>query len=221
MLRRMGKAKRLKAERRQAAHGRRDLGQSDLARLLEIATEAVGDAFGEQADCAAAAGVLARVGELLGATLTPRPVSLLATDSTTGDVAFMGPKATAMIPSEARAKVEDMRPDGKDNGHLVLTLAEPPLMFDPNLRQLGAWGMEAPSLALRIGSVQPDSQQWGTRVGALSLLYLLDEENDVLLERFEDVKAKSTANAEALVDMLRMGYDADDIRRQMTPARLT
>ena len=220
MLCRMGKAKRLKAERKQVTRERREPVERDVVGLLGIATEAVGDAFGQEADCAAAAGLLARVGELLGVTLTPRPVSLLAKDSGTGDVAFMGPRATAMIPEEARAKAEDLRPDGKDNGHLVLTLADPPLMFDPNLRQLGAWGMDAPSLAMRIGSVNPESREWGTRVGTLSLLYLLDEENDVLLERFEDVKSKSMQNAEALVSMLRMGYDADDIRQQMKRPRI-
>lgn len=217
----MGKAKRLKAQRTSSTGAPRVAVRRDVITLLGIATEAVGDAFGQQADCAAAAGLLARVGEMLGVTLNPRAVSLLATDSSTGDVAFMGPKATARVPAQAHARAEDFRPEGKDNGHLVLTLAEPPLMFDPNLRQLGAWGMDAPSLAVRIGSEYPESAEWGVRVGPLSILYILDEQNEALMERFEDVRSKAKGNAEALVRMLRMGYDAADIRANMTSARLS
>lgn len=203
----MGKGKRLKATR--AARG---ANARTPFELLQEAVEAVGDAFGEEANCADAAALLAAAGADLGFTLRPRPVSLVAHQPSSGDVAFMGPKASALIPPERQDDVEDLRPGGKDNGHVVLTLDDPAVLIDANLRQLGAFGIAAPSLVLKVKSVDPADGRWSARLEDLELLYILDDDHSVLIERFGEVKDAAGAEGKRLTEMLRAGMTAAQIR---------
>ncbi|MBT2475878.1 hypothetical protein J7E68_15170 [Microbacterium sp. ISL-103] len=205
----MGKAKRQKTERSAVKAIQTP---QDPFELLQEAVVAVGDAFGEEPSCAEAAAMMVMVGRELGFALTPRPVSLLAHDHRTGDFGIMGPKATAMVPEGRRDQLEDLRPGGKDNGHLVVTLADPKLLIDANLRQLGKYGMPAPSIMMRIRSTEPESGEWAGRFGDLELLYILDEDHQPLLRDFDRLLDSYRDDARHLVEMLKAGMNADQVR---------
>lgn len=179
--------------------------------MLGDAVMAVGDVFGTTANCADAAALLAAAARELGYDLKPRPVAVFAHKPSTDDFAFMGPKATALIPENRKHAIEDLRPDGKDNGHLVLTSEDPLLLLDPNLRQLGAFGIEAPSVALRIKSTHPDSGEWEMKLPDLNLVYILDESHTVLLERYNEVADAAAVDGKALANMIRRGMSAAQI----------
>lgn len=207
----MGKGKRLKAERSTVARPAAGQTRAPVGMLNEAVT-AVGDIFGTEANCADAAALLVATARELGYELRPRPVAVFALKPSTGEFAFMGPKATALIPEHRKGAVEDMRPDGKDNGHLVLTSEDPLLLLDPNLRQLGAYGIEAPSVALRIKSTDPDSGDWQMKLADLDLVYILDESHTVLLERFNEVGEAAATDGKALAGLIRRGMSAAQIR---------
>lgn len=210
----MGKGKRLKAER--AAEAARPLAtrEPDQAMLLE-AVGAVGEAFGDRADCAAAAAFLVLTGRNLGFALTPRPVSLLARDSASGDVAVLGPKASALLSDADRARVEDHTPEGRNTGHMVVTSESPRFLFDPNLRQLSGYGLRAPSVAFPIRSTTPADGGWRNAVAGLDLRYIMDDENTALSERYEAALEFFVPHAEALATLLRQGASPATIRKVM------
>ena len=211
----MGKGSRLRRERAADREG----GGASLPATARVpvevlweAVKAVGDVFGERPNCAEAAAVLQETASRLGYELTPRPVSVVVRHEATDTWAFMGPKASALLPDENRHQVEDLRPDGQDNGHLVLTCEDPRLLLDPNLRQLGSYGIDAPSLALRIKSTTPEDGAWSVDYEGLQLMYLLDEDHRVLLTNYDAVRRGFASEAAYLADMLRQGATADVMR---------
>lgn len=217
----MGKASRLKKERNaKVSNSAPSPVPSDEAepslRHLEQAVIAVGDVFGEEANCAAAAALLSETAKSLGFDLTVRPVSVLAHEESSDTWVVMGPAATARIPDAARGRFENRLPDGKDNGHVILTTDAPiPLLLDPNLRQLNAYGIAAPSVIVRLKSTDPSDGAWGIDLGDLKLTYILDEGNRALVHDFEETKRKARPNAEQLADFIRSGESADQIRLRM------
>lgn len=206
----MGKGKRLKLERAEAT-------APMSVDMLMLATELVGDAFGTRADCAAAAGLLMLTAQHLGFDLTARPVSLYARQPSSGTEAVMGPRATALVPESERDWLEDLRPEGVtgDPGHMVLTSEKPPMLLDPNLRQLGAHGIPAPSLAIRIKSTNPTDGGWTVDLPDLKLVYLVDDDNDALRPRYERAQREHSSDAERLARMIRSGMNAAQIRAKM------
>lgn len=180
---------------------------------LSAAVIVVGELFGIQPDCASAAGLLAEIGAHLGHDLRPRPVSVLVHDQATSSVFAMGPKATDKLPAAQRLSMENHRPNGKDTGHLVLTSDEPSLVLDPNMRQLGTYGVDAPSIVIRVKSTEPESGEWQFSSNGLSLLYFLDEENHALLPLFEQTRRDPivVVIARKIGEDIRSGIDLDTI----------
>jgi hypothetical protein len=152
--------------------------------------------------------------EQIGYELTPRPVSLIARQQSTENWALMGPKAYDAVPEAERHRIEDFRPDGRNTGHMVLTSEDPLLLLDPNLRQLGGYGMKAPSAAIRIKSINPEDGTWGLDLGDLQISYILDG-NDALWSRYEESLRGHAQNASDLARMLRRGWPYAKIRAQM------
>lgn len=207
----MGKASRNKALRKESVSG---FSSRAPIEMLYEAVKAIGDAFGSAPDCAAAAALLKLTADRLGYDLTPRAVALVATQPSTGDVAFMGPRASTQFPEDQRHLIEDHRPDSKDTGHMVLTSEDPMMLFDPNLRQLGGFGIPAPSVAIRIKSVAPEEGVWTAHLQDLDLVYLLDESNTALRGAYERALVGHVPDADNLAKMLRKGITSDQIRRQ-------
>lgn len=205
----MGKAKRLKRERMSSVFFRQPVLPRAPLGALEEAVVAVGDVFGTTPRCVEAAALLQETARLLGYPLRVRPVSVIAHHVPTDTWAIMGPRATGRLSNEARAMTEDRLPDGKDNGHVILTSEEPCLLLDPNLRQLGASGWDAPSLILRINNTNPENGEWQAAPGDWHLTYILDEGNPVLVEKFDQVVRNLSSDAEYLARMLRAGATAE------------
>lgn len=205
----MGKARRLKRERELGISLPRPVLPRAPLSILHEAVVAVGDVFGSNAKCVEAAALLQETGRFLGYQLRVRPVSVIAHHTPTDSWAFMGPRATRQLPSEVRESLEDHLPGGKDNGHVILTSEEPSLLLDPNLRQLGAHGHDAPSLILRINSTNPDSGEWHATPGSWQINYILDEDNRVLVDQFDQVVRNLSSEAEYLAQMLRAGATAE------------
>jgi len=180
--------------------------------VLFEAVVAVGDAFGSAPRCAEAAAVLWETARLLGYALEVRPVSLLIHDETRDTWGFMGPKASALIPDEVRSDVVDLRPNGQDNGHVVLTREEPTLLLDPNLRQLASYEIAAPSLVLNIRSTHPEDGRWSAELEGLRLMYIDDPDNLALVARWDDVVRRFASESAYLAEMLRAGATADTMR---------
>lgn len=180
---------------------------------LSAAVIVVGELFGIEPDCASAAALLTEVGAHLGYDLRPRPVSVLVHDQPTSSILAMGPKATAKLPPAQQKSMENHRPNGKDTGHLVLTSDGPSLVLDPNMRQLGTYGVDAPSIIIRVKSTQPESGEWQFSRNGLSLLYFLDEENHALLPMFEQTRRDPNvvAIARKIGEGIRSGADLGTI----------
>lgn len=181
--------------------------------MLQEAVIAIGDVFGSMPACVEAAALLHLTAAGLGYELKPRPVSVLAHAKDSGNIAFMGPKASAMISAEALSRVEDLRPAGKDYGHLVLTCENPSLLLDANIRQLSVMEIDAPSIMLRIRSTNPKTGEWSAEFGDLQLLYMLDEDNQALMKNWAAIVDTHRQNATQLLEMLKLGMSADDIRQ--------
>lgn len=212
----MGRASRMKAERRrnQVSGTTRPSKVVSTGRVgfdvLSEAVIAVGNVYGTEANCAPAAALLKETARHLGYELVPRAVSVLARHKPTGTHIAMGPRATERF--RADAVVENHLPGGRDNGHVILTTDDPsPLLFDPNLRQLGALGFEMPSVVMKIKSIAPASGNWGLELGDIGLVYIIDNETTVLLDYVRDATPPLREAAAWLAVELRKGRVAAEI----------
>lgn len=202
----MGKGARLRAARRVQDDARTPL------EMLRQCVIAVGDAFGTWSMCVEAACVLQQVGELLGFDLEVRPVAVLMRDKANGYTAAMGTKAEAFLSKDFLGEVIDERPsDVGPTGHVVLTCADPLLLLDPNLRQVGRGGLDAPSIWMSIRSDHPGDGGWRYEDGNLLVVYLVDDEDRSLLENYDEVRQSWAGVAVALVQLVRAGATADKL----------
>jgi hypothetical protein len=206
----MGKKNRSEASRRAAARSPQRQPPPAVEQLGE-ATQIVGQFFGTTANCADAAGLLIEIGSRLGFKLRARPVSVQGMDAATGRRFVMGPKATKGLTPEERRELINLWPDGKNNGHMVLTSENPGLLLDPNMGQVAQYGIDAPIIVLRIQSTEPESGQWDARHAGLSLIYIVDDENLALMPRFEAARLESRALAASI---------AKDLRRKIPASRI-
>jgi len=206
----MASKNRAKSSRQAAARSPRRQPQAPIG-LLHAATYIVGEFFGTTSNCADAAALLVEIGHNLGFKLAARPVSVQGFDATTGHRFVMGPKATSALSPKDRQAIESHLPDGKDNGHIVLTLEKPSMLFDPNIRQLGQYGIDAPSIIMNIESTNPASGQWDAKHEGLSLIYLVDEENEALLPRFNSARLESKQLGRSIARDLQAGRTADQV----------
>lgn len=172
---------------------------------LRHAVGVVAYAFGTENQCANAAALLCEVGLHLGYTLTARPVSLIAADST-GRFAVMGPKALERHPKTSA---------GSSLGHVVVTCENPSLLMDANLSQLEQHGMSGPIVMARIESTDPDDGEWGFQEDDLSFWYILDEGARPLIEGFDEAMAYYTAEALPIAKWIIDGATAGDILRRL------
>ncbi len=159
--------------------------------------------------------MLIEIGANLGFELSARPVSVRGFDMATGQEFVMGPKATSTLSPDNRQAILNRLPEGKDNGHLVLTLEKPGLLLDPNMRQLGQYGIDAPSILMNIQSAQPESGRWDAHHDGLSLIYLLDEKNTALLPRFNAARLESKTLAGSIGESLRAGRTVEEICNEL------
>lgn len=197
----MGRKSAAKAQRR-ASDG--DGQRSTQLDLLQIATQIVGEFFGNSANCADAAALLMETALRLDYQLQLQPVSVRGWHKSTGQQFVMGPRATSTLTEEERRSLTDLRGEGKDNGHLVLTLDEPALVLDPNIRQLGRYGIAVPSIMLRVETTRPSTGRWDVQFGDLLLRYFVDD-NKALLPRYEAARAESSEAAALVARRLRAG----------------
>lgn len=213
----MGKASRLKAERAatRAATSAAAAQRRSPEEMLSAAVIVVGELFGEEADCAAAAGILVEIGEHLGYPLRPRPVAAIIRDRATGTFLTMGPKATEKLSDDQLARMENHRPGGRDTGHIVVTSDDHGLMLDPNMRQLAKFGIAAPSIVIRVRSTEPDSGEWEFSDSSLDILYFVDDGNESLMPRYRDARRESAPYARVIAEALREGHDALAIAARM------
>jgi len=167
--------------------------------------------FSDTPDCAGAAALLVAIGEELGAPVRARPVSVIGMDTKSKDSFFMGPKARAMRSEDELATSEDYPGNGKDTGHLVVTSDEALLLLDPNLTQVRSYGMNAPGVAIRIRSTEPEPGECDVVFGSLHLHYMLDEGNRSLMPRFERERRASQARANAVSRGIRAGLSPAEI----------
>lgn len=205
----MGKASRLKAER--AAQRSVGIDSRSPEDELSTAVVVVGELFGIEADCASAAGLMVEIGAQLGYVLRPRPVSVIIREKTTNAVLTMGPRATERFSTEQLARMENHRPGGRDTGHIVVTSDAHSLMLDPNMRQLGSYGIDAPSIVIRVRSTEPASGEWEFSSATLDLVYIVDDGNEGLLPRYEDARREGARYARTIAAGIRAGVDPIEI----------
>lgn len=222
----MGKAKWPRAQRdaiaQRSAEVRRQHSVASAREPLERlqgAVVAIGDAFGTDADCASAAALLRESARLMGYDLQPRPVSAFVHDKGTGNIAVMGRRALDRLSPEAAARLEEQKTADFDSGHLVLTSDDPSVLYDANLRQVASVGIEAPSIMLNIKSTSPESGEWVANFGDLTVLYILDEDNRILIDAMERIAPSLQENARALVENLRDGVSVEKLRQMSSEAR--
>lgn len=211
----MGKGQRLKAERK-AATGQ--VREQNRRRLQDITATLV-HLFGETPDCAGAAALMVAVGDELRIPLRARPVSVVVQNTDNGDMFFMGPKARLSLTAEQLARTEDLSSGGKDTGHMVVTSDEARLLLDPNLIQARAYGMDAPAVVMRVNSTDPASGEWFFRHAPFVVQYMLDEENRLLMPRFDSQRGEARAMARHIAERLREDVPPIEIARGILGAK--
>lgn len=205
----VGKAQRLRAERKAAA----EQVLEQIRRRLQDVTLTVMNLFGDTPDCAGAAALMVAVGDELRIPLRARPVSVVVQNTDNGDMFFMGPTARASLSAEQLARTEDLTPGGKDTGHMVVTSDEANLLLDPNLTQARAYGMDAPAVVMRVNSTDPGSGEWFFRHAPFVVQYMLDEENRLLMPRFDRHRVEAREMARHIADRLRKRAPPTEIAR--------
>lgn len=177
--------------------------------MLQECVLAVANTFGAEPRCVDSAALLQQAAAHLGYILRPRPVRLSALDTATGNQAYMGQAAEVIA---RHGNVEDLRPPGQEHsGHVVLTCEDPQLLLDPNLLQLAAAGINAPSVYMTIRSLQPPEGQWVFTSGPLIVSYYLDEGDRTLLADYDDVLAYWAKPAENLARLIRSGAKGNEL----------
>jgi len=91
------------------------------------------------------------------------------------------------------------------------------MLLDANLRQLGGYGIEAQSLAIKISSANPTSGRWQANPPDLELTYFVDDSNTSLQAWYEKALVGHREDARTLADMLRRGMTADQIATMRNP----
>lgn len=206
----MGKAKRIKRERAQRR-------APEPHAALNMASELIAYSYGSHADCAAAAALMVMTGKELGYTLTARSVSVLARQPSTGAIAFMGPRASALVAESDRSRAENHRAGDGDTGHMIVTADEPRVLIDVNVGQIRGYGMQAPDgITINIQSTDPENGQWIANTQDLELVYLPDD-NDALWDRYRAGLSQLQASAHRLAQLIAGGASVDAIKQQITP----
>lgn len=200
----MGKKARLRALKAES-NAAADIDEARTCLLRAALT--VSYIFGDEPDCAGAAALLAGIGSEFGLPLRARAVSVIAINTATGDIFFMGRKARQRFTADQLASFTDFRRGGKDTGHMVVTSDDALLLLDPNLTQARSYGIDAPAIALRVNSTDPTSGEWNVILGDFQALYILDEENDLLAPRFEAMTVEMNGLAKHIGGRLRDGLD--------------
>lgn len=182
---------------------------------LAAVTESVALMYGINADCAGAAALMVEIGDALGIKLQQRPVSVIAHEKSSGTTLTMGPKASSRFTPEQMAGMENYRPNGKDTGHIVVISDEHRALLDPNMRQLENFGVNAPAVMMRVKSAQPESGEWVFQwEDNLEILYILDDENEALIPRFEAMRSQCRATARAMATDISAGLAAPSIAQR-------
>lgn len=184
--------------------------------VLGRAVEFVGDFFGTEPRCGNAAALMREIGRDLGYDLKPRPVSFIALKRSTGDRIITGPKAATKFDAEDLKQAETLGIIDPNNGHMVVTNEDPPLLIDANIRQLANGGMSVPSVIAMVESVYPESEDWKLDLtDDVAVWYLLDEDNRALLQGFDAVAASYQDLAPTYAKWLLAGATADQMIRQL------
>jgi hypothetical protein len=154
---------------------------------------------------------MVEIGAQLGHILSPRHVSVIIREKATNALLTMGPRATERFSAEQLARMENHRPDGRDTGHIVVTSNAYSLMLDPNMRQLGSYGIDAPSVVARVSTTEPESGEWTFSSNTLHLAYIVDDENQGLLPRYADARRGGANYARMIAAGIRSGVDPIEI----------
>lgn len=194
----------------------------DAARLLEEATIIVGDIFGTQPECIEAAALMVGIARALGSTVTPRAVSTVAFSPISGSVVATGSRAAAWVEEQYRLRGENASwrhsagsPELDAHeflraGHMVVTLDEPAMVFDPTFRQFSRNGLPMTSIAANIPSTHPDDCKWQLKVATLGLFvtYFIEDENRGWQDTFDTRVEGWDFTARQIATGLRAGYGA-------------
>lgn len=200
----MGKGKRIKELRASRAKEKAPIN------VLHDAFLVVEDHYGTETRCVEAAAMLCGVGKHLGYELRPRPVSVAIKDHTTGNSMMLG---EAFLPNLTAEEVEAAYAGnklGSENlGHMIVTLDQPPLLMDPNLRQVASRGLMVPNTFTRVEAthVDGDYDNLGWEIGHedYEVKYVVDSNASALLEDFEEFMALHDADYKEIARRLKSG----------------
>ena len=123
----------------------------------------------------------------------------------------MGPKATAQATPDQIAAMEDLKPEGRDTGHIVVTSADQKVLLDPNILQLHSHGVAAPHEIRQIGDESPASGKWEYEWGEGQIVYYVDDDNETLLPRYEKARRHRRPQAKRIASDIRAGRSLAEI----------
>ncbi|WP_139146671.1 hypothetical protein [Arthrobacter sp. SW1] len=152
--------------------------------------------------------MLQGIAKHLGYDLKLRPVSVGVNDTVSGGSICMGRKIWASLTPEQHETLQGNALSDDDNlGHVVLTLDEPALLMDPNLRQVNPRGINVPNLFVPIEDADPDPEdgQWVVNGKGFEVHYILDAGANPLLENIDEYRAIEEGDYQRIAKALRHG----------------
>lgn len=182
--------------------------------VLHEAFKTVGDYFGTDTKCAEAAAMLCGVGKYLGYQLVPRPVSIGVNDHISDRSVVMGEKMRRFLTDEqVESAARAARLGDEAGGHIIVTLDEPALLMDPNLRQVNPLGINVPNIFREIETTHrgdtpdddPEDGRWEVSTSDFSVTYELDSSAMHLLDNFDEYMSIEDPAFKYIAKELRAG----------------
>lgn len=110
---------------------------------------------------------------------------------------------------EVEAAYAGNKLDSENLGHMIVTLDQPPLLMDPNLRQVASRGLMVPNTFTLVEAthVDGDYDNLGWEIGHedYEVKYVVDSNASALLEDFEEFMALHDADYKEIARRLKSG----------------
>lgn len=195
-------------------------------KLLEEATLCIAKGFGSDAQCVEASAVLVATARALRYEVSARAVSIAGYSHDHPTSFYSSPRGEAWIRSVAATSGVALppttratgsgAPTGTDfdrAGHMVVTMADPAMLFDPTLQQFTFGGLAPQPLVAQLPEANPESGFWhlSDDSGGYTIRYFTEDDVVDWRDDFETLVYEWQWTAHDLAAKLRAGARASDL----------
>jgi hypothetical protein len=188
------------------------------AKQLTELTNIIGELWGNRSECVEAAVLFVATAQRLSIPVEARAVSILAVDTTTGDVAMTGIAAATEAEQHFGATALGVPTDLSERsfaraGHMIVTSDQLSMFFDPTFRQFSKNGLPDLIVAGKVAQTRPPSGRIsvGLHNGRVQISYFFDDANTGWQDGVDAVTAGWASVADELASHIRSGGSAATI----------